>query len=126
MTTETQTPLPGSTTRDKTPIKKKKGRPRKPLTPEQLATNSLALREKYPHAQSGTRLNATKGQPTPGLNDAEVAKYKHKRSIAIKCTTCSNERRIATSDLAQVHLCENCTRNARNSRKRQRRAAHKK
>ena len=122
-------PAPGATTRVKTkPIPKKttpQARPRKLLTAEQLLEHETALIAKgYNHINPGTLLNATKGEPTNGLSIAETIKYKHKRSVLIQCVRieCTNTRRIATSDLAQVQLCEECTKDARNTRKRSRRA----
>ena len=124
-TTETETttqPNPGSKTRPKSQTTKPKGRPRKLLTPEQIQEEEQTLLERYQHLIPNTLTNATKGNPVEGLTPAEVTKYEHKRSVLIKCNDCDNQRRIATSDLAQVKLCEDCTRNARNARKRQRRA----
>lgn len=117
--TENEEPKPGSTERTKTI--KKIGRPRKPLDTDGLRTAEAELKQKYPQVVEGTLINATKGAPTNGLTDDEVHKYNHKRSIIINCP-CGAARRIATSDLAQVTLCEDCTREARNQRKRDRRA----
>ena len=119
-------PLPGVTERKKEPIQTpKKSRPRKLLSPEELSEQETVLKGRYPHLVKGTLINATKGGPIPGLVQAltpdEITKFRHKRSCAIKCT-CGIERRIATSDLAQVKLCPNCTRDERNRRKRDRRA----
>ena len=119
---------PGDTKRKKEPLpatEKPKGRPRKLLTTQELAEEETRLKSKYPHLIENSLLNATKDQPTAGLNDQEIKKFRHKRSCLIKCT-CEAERRIATSDLAQVTLCPNCTTNERNRRKRERRAAAKK
>jgi hypothetical protein len=123
MTTQTTT-QPNLTTRAKP---KPKPRPRKLLTTQQLTTTEKTLKQKYPHIKDGTLRNATKGMATPGYTPEEITKYNHKRSVTINCTNdgCNNQRRIATSDLAQVKLCENCTRLARNTRKRARRAAAK-
>lgn len=133
-TTPTQKIRPGDTTHVQTKPKTTKPRLRKPLTPQQLLDHETKLLTKYPHIIKGTLLNATKGIQTNKLTPAETAKYKHKRSITIQCTTtlktdqptqCTNTRRIATSDLAQVKRCKNCTKNHRNARKRARRALTK-
>lgn len=125
MNTKTETitnqPNPGSKTRPKSQTPKPKGRPRKLLTQEQIQAEEKVLLERYPHIIPSTLMNATKGNPVEGLTPEEVTKYKHKRSILITCT-CGKHRRIATSDIAQVKLCPECTKNARNARKRQRRA----
>lgn len=131
---ETPIATPGNTERKKDPLpapeqpkeEKPKGRPRKLLTPEELTTEETKLRTKYPHLIENTLINATKNQPIDGLSDSEVQKFHHKRSCLIKCSNCELQRRIATSDLAQVTLCENCTKDERNRRKRERRAATKK
>ena len=114
------TPTPGATQRKKpiaTPKTKPPTRPRKLLTPEELTQAETQLALSYYNIIPGTLYNATKDTPTPGLTDAEVWKYRHKRSIRIKCA-CGEERRIATSDLHQSKLCPKCTKNARNTRKR--------
>lgn len=115
-------PLPGVTDRKKEPLQTpKKSRPRKLLTPEELQEQETALKNKYSHLVKGTLLNATKGDPAKGLTPNEITKFRHKRSCAIQCT-CGLVRRIATSDLAQVKLCPDCTKDERNRRKRERRA----
>jgi hypothetical protein len=110
-------------------------RPRKPLTKDGLATAETTLRAKYPHIIEGSLRNATKNQPTDDMTEDEVAKFHHKRSVRIHClchdraddggARCPNTRRVATSDLAQVAYCEDCTRANRNARKRARRAKAK-
>lgn len=96
---------------------KKYPRPRKPLDPVGLTAAETELRAKYPHIVEGTLLNATKGVAQPNLSPAEAYKFKWKRSVIIQCA-CGQQRRIATSDLAQVTLCEDCTRATRNANKR--------
>jgi hypothetical protein len=96
---------------------KKYPRPRKPLDPVGLTAAEAELRAKYPHIVEGTLLNATKGIAQFWLTPAEAHKFKWKRSIIIQCA-CGQQRRIATSDLAQVTLCEDCTRATRNASKR--------
>lgn len=123
-------PAPGSTARAKEPLPAslvKTPRPRKPLTKDGLATAEATLRAKYPHIIEGSLRNATKNQPTDDMDKDEVAKFHHKRSVRIHCknSACRNTRRIATSDLAQVAYCEDCTRANRNTRKRERRAKAK-
>lgn len=130
-------PAPGDTTRQKQPLpppKKPKSRPRKLLTQDELTTEEEKLRKRYPHIVKGTLRNATKGNPMDGLTQDEIRKFKHKRSVIIQCqrtlvgqgeAPCTANRRIATSDLAQVLMCENCTREERNARKRERRAIEK-
>lgn len=125
---ETPVATPGDTSRKKKPLpaaEKPKGRPRKLLTAQELAEEENRLEAKYPHLVQDSLMNATKDQPQAGLTDEEVGKFRHKRSCLIKCT-CGAERRIATSDLAQVTLCPSCTRDERNRRKRERRATAKK
>ena len=129
-------PAPGATERKKaTPAiaaKPHTVRPRKLLSPSELTIEENNYKIKYPHITSGTLTNATKDNPTEGLTPEEVTKYRHKRSCEIQCqfvgadgVACQNTRRIATSDLAQVKLCDECTRIARNQRKRERRALAK-
>lgn len=119
-------PLPGARDRKKEPLEiQKKSRPRKLLNQKELQTQEANLRKRYPHLVQGTLLNATKGNPLEGLTAEEVQRFHHKRSCIIKCT-CGTTRRIATSDLAQVKLCPDCTKDERNRRKRERRAAAKK
>jgi hypothetical protein len=117
----TEKPKPGNTKRPKAAATKKTGRPRKPLNPQELKTTETKLKHKYPNIVNNSLLNATKGEPTEGLTTDEITRFNHKRSVIITCT-CGATRRIATSDLAQVSLCENCTRENRNRRKRERRA----
>ena len=116
-------PVPGATKRKRKPLpakEKPQGRPRKLLTAQELVEEEIRLKAKYPHLVKDSLLNATKDTPISGLTNEEVYKFRHKRSCLIKCV-CSHERRIATSDLAQVTLCPTCTRDARNQRKRARR-----
>ena len=55
--------------------------------------------------------------------DSESEFY-NKRTVQIQCQTpnCKSKRRIATSDLHQVHNCEQCVRRERLARRRQARA----
>jgi len=129
-------PMPGATERKKEPLPaiQKKSRPRKLLSKDELRAEEAKLRKKYPQIVQGTLRNATKGQFVEGLTPEETHKFKHKRSVLIHCqqsivgektAICGRPRRIATSDLAQVRMCEDCTRDERNARKRERRAAAK-
>lgn len=116
-------PRPGATERKKESLKiEKPSRPRKLLNEEELKDEEAKLKDRYPHIIDNTLLNATKDQTTEGLTADEVTKFRHKRSVIIACT-CGVQRRIATSDLAQVTLCVKCTTDERNRRKRERRAA---
>ena len=116
-------PKPGNKERSKNPKIIKKGRPRKLLSQEELQTEEARFMAIGRGIVAGTLLNATKDSPMDGLDMGEVHKYRHKRSVIIECAAdgCYVQRRIATSDLAQVILCEECTRVARNARKRDRR-----
>jgi hypothetical protein len=125
-------PKPGATQREKQPLPLqigKKSRPRKLLSKNELRAEEKRLLARYPHIVQGSLRNATKGELVEGLTPEEIHKYKHKRSIIIECQRaianqiCGVKRRIATSDLAQVTLCETCTTDERNARKRERRAA---
>ena len=52
-------------------------------------------------------------------------RFFHKRTVEIKCAKhgCANIRRIATSDLHQVSLCEECSAEAHREKRRAERAA---
>lgn len=55
------------------------------------------------------------------------SEFYNKRTVQIQCQTpnCKAKRRIATSDLHQVHNCEQCVRRERLARRRQARAERK-
>jgi acetyl-CoA carboxylase beta subunit len=82
-----------------------------------LATAEAALQQQYPHVVTGS------------LREASLhnGKFHLKRNVQIKCASpgCEVLRRVATSDLAQVKMCEDHTRIARLQRRRDGRAALK-
>ncbi len=91
-------------------VKQRSTRPRRRSSPDEIA-----LRKKYPHIVPGT------------LSDVVTDKkssYFHKRTIKIQCTFpgCKETRVIATSDLAQVRMCEEHVRVSRLERRRDMRA----
>ena len=80
-----------------------------------LATAEAALQQQYPHVVTGSLREAT----------LHNGKFHLKRNVQIKCSSpgCEVLRRVATSDLAQVKMCEDHTRIARLQRRRDNRAA---
>ncbi len=79
-----------------------------------LAEREKNLRKKYHRINPGTLRYETDGH------------HKGKYTVEIRCATrgCPNVRRVATSDLFQVSLCEECTAIARaNKRKAARKEA---
>ena len=92
----------------------KVSRPRPRLDEKQLRTAEAELKKKYPHIVKGTLRNAENGGP-----------HNQKRTVEIKCSKpgCQVTRRVATSDLAQVTMCEEHTRQARLERRRAARKA---
>ena len=100
-----------------TATKPKVSRPRKKLDESDLKIEERSLRDQYPRIVRGTLRNAT-ARPGPHI---------HKRTVEIKCEAsgCQEVRRIATSDLHQVTMCDACTVEARLERRRdaRRRAA---
>lgn len=101
--------------------KKVASRPRPPLDDKGLRAEEKKLRTKYPQIVGGTLRNC--GQDP----DAKLI-WKTKRTIEIRCggSKCKNRRRVATSDLHQVAMCEECTTQSRLQRKRDARAAARK
>jgi hypothetical protein len=91
-------------------------RPRKRLDEDGLKGQEGVLRKKYRHIVKGTLRNASKNKEDRHYN---------KRTVEITCTKrgCKATRRIATSDLAQVSMCEEHTRLARLKRRRDARKA---
>jgi len=89
----------------------------KPDRAKELAACEAGLKLRYPHVVLGSLREVS----------AREGKFHMKRSVQIKCTFpgCETLRRIATSDLAQVTLCEEHTRQARLRRRREARAIHK-
>jgi len=84
---------------------------------KELAAAEAALCSKYPNIILGSLREVS----------AREGKFHMKRSVQIECafSGCATTRRIATSDLAQVSLCEEHTRSARLQRRREARAARK-
>lgn len=78
-------------------------------TPEVLAEKEAELREKHSHIVKGSLKFNIDGPHT------------NKMTVVIKCTHagCQETREIATSDLHQVTMCPEHTREARNARRRQ-------
>lgn len=79
------------------------------LDSTELVQAEIALRKKYPHIVKGSLKNL-------GSRGA----YAGKRTVMIKCSAprCASTRRVATSDLAQVRFCEDCTQARRAERRR--------
>ncbi len=77
-------------------------------TPEVLAEKEAEFRKDYPNIQKGTIKFHVDGV------------HKNKITVDIVCSVkgCGNIRTIATSDLHQVDKCEECTKIARNERRR--------
>jgi len=94
----------------------------KRLDQAQLDEKCLELKSKYPHVVEGTLLN---------VGDSGIEKYSKKRTCQIACTHdgCDARRTIATSDLAQVSMCEMHVREVRKAKRklqRQQKAAEMK
>jgi hypothetical protein len=81
---------------------------------KEMAAAEAALRHKYPQVVAGSIKDVS----------SKDGKFHMKRSVQIKCAFpgCETLRRVATSDLAQVTLCEEHTRVARLQRRREARA----
>jgi len=81
---------------------------KKRLNKDELKDAETTLRKKYKHVIPGTLKNL-----------AAVGNWSGKRTVKIKCATprCGNERKVATSDLAQVRYCERCTLRRRRQRR---------
>jgi len=82
----------------------------KRLDQAQLDEKCLELKSKYPHVVEGTLLN---------VGDSGIEKYSKKRTCQIACTHdgCDARRTIATSDLAQVSMCEMHVREVRKAKR---------
>jgi len=82
---------------------------KKRLNKDELAVAEKELRKKYPHVVKGSLRNISNG-----------ATHKGKRTAEIKCAArgCTKTRRVATSDLAQVRYCDECTQERRAARRR--------
>ena len=82
---------------------------KKRLNRDELDAAEKVLRKKYRHIVVGTLKNLSPN----GLHHG-------KRTVVITCATtgCENERKIATSDLAQVRYCTECTTERRAVRRR--------
>jgi hypothetical protein len=82
---------------------------KKRLSRDELDAAERELRKKYRHIVKGTLKNLSANGTHAG-----------KRTITIRCTArgCDKERRIATSDLAQVRYCTACTDKRRAARRR--------
>ena len=89
----------------------KVSRPRPKLDEKELKAAEKALKVKYPGIVNGTLKNAEAGN----------GPHANKRTVEIKCAHkgCNVTRRVATSDLAQVTMCEEHTRQARLERRRE-------
>lgn len=79
-----------------------KGRSRPRLDDAGVKAEEKKYREKYPRVVRGSFQDITQKKGD---------KFEQKRSVEVRCVTrgCGNVRRIATSDLAQVDRCEECT-----------------
>jgi hypothetical protein len=84
-------------------------RKKKRLNREELDAAEKVLRKKYRHIVKGTLKNVSPN----GLHFG-------KRTVKIQCATtgCDSQRKIATSDLAQVRYCTDCTQERRAARRR--------
>ena len=82
---------------------------KKRLNREGLDAAEKVLRKKYRHIVSGTLKNLS----TNGVHHG-------KRTVVVNCATpkCEATRKIATSDLAQVRYCIDCTLERRAARRR--------
>lgn len=84
-------------------------RRKKRLNRDELNAAEKQLHKKYRHIVAGTLKNVSANGMHAG-----------KRTVKIECATpnCDNERKIATSDLAQVRYCCECTQERRAERRR--------
>ena len=82
---------------------------KKRLNREGLDAAEKVLRKKYRHIVLGTLKNLSANGVHHG-----------KRTVTIKCAApkCDVTRKIATSDLAQVRYCKDCTNEQRAARRR--------
>ena len=82
---------------------------KKRLNRDELDVAEKTLRKKYRHIVTGSLKNLSAN----GLHHG-------KRTIVVKCATpkCEETRKIATSDLAQVRFCTDCTLERRAARRR--------
>jgi hypothetical protein len=89
----------------------KVSRPRPKLDEKELRAAEKVLKAKYPDIVKDTLKNA----------EAGTGPHANKRTVEIKCAHkgCNVTRRVATSDLAQVTMCEEHTRQARLERRRE-------
>jgi len=89
----------------------KVSRPRPKLDEKELKAAEKDLKAKYPQIIVGTLKNA----------EAVEGPHANKRTVEIKCAHkgCDATRRVATSDLKQVTMCEEHTRQARLERRRE-------
>lgn len=96
--------------------KTKQSRSRKILDEKELKESELELRKEYPKIVKGSLTNIDQDKDSP---------HYQKRTVEIVCAKrgCQEVRRIATSDLHQVRMCEACTRLERLKRRRERRKA---
>jgi len=90
-------------------------RPRPKLDEKELRAAEKDLKARYPQIVVGTLKNAEAGE----------GPHANKRTVEIKCAHkgCEITRRVATSDLKQVTMCEEHTRQARLERRREARQA---
>ena len=81
----------------------------KRLNRDELGVAERVLRKKYRHIVPGTLKNLSAN----GLHHG-------KRTVVVTCAAnkCENDRKIATSDLAQVRYCIECTTERRAARRR--------
>ena len=101
--------------------KKVASRPRPKLDDKALRAEERELKKKYPLIVQGTLRNV-------GEDPDQKPIWKTKRTVVIRCSVkgCKNRRRVATSDLHQVTMCEDCTQKHRLQRKRDARAEARK
>jgi cobyric acid synthase len=93
-------------------------RTRKKLTDEELKAEEKKLKDLGYKIVPGTLKNA---------NGRRNAQYHQKRTVEITCSKrgCTVTRRVATSDLHQVTMCEEHTKEARLQRRREARQLKK-
>ena len=91
--------------------KEKVSRPRPKLDDKELRAAEKVLKAKYSQIVIGTLKNAEAGD----------GPHANKRTVEIKCAHkgCKVTRQVATSDLKQVTMCEEHTRQARLERRRE-------
>lgn len=102
-------------------VEKKEKKEKKQRQEVDLKAAEADLRKKYPRVIKGTLRDV-------GQDPNKDPRWKHKRTVEIRCAKrgCQETRRVATSDLHQVTLCEEHTAEARKERRKKQQAARRK